>query len=90
MCASVAGHVGLELRGDGQARAELDSHGENWDLESWDFLTEKRSSGSTEPGPSCDWSLGKGQGAMMEILEELLGVGGNRTGWGWDASGEMV
>lgn len=32
MCASVAGHMGLELRGDGQARAELDSHGENWDL----------------------------------------------------------
>lgn len=42
MCASVAGHMGLELRGDGQARAELDSHGENWDLESWDFLREEK------------------------------------------------
>jgi len=27
---------------------------------------------------------------MIEIKEELLAVGGNRTGWGWDASEEMV
>ena len=90
MCASVAGHMGLGLRRDGQARAELGSHGEKWDLKSWNSFTEKRSSGSTEPGPSCDWSLGKGQGAMIEIKEELLALGGNRTGWGWDASEEMV
>lgn len=77
MCALVAGHMGLEPRGDGQARAELGSHGEKWDLKSWNSLIEKRSNGSAQPGPSCDWSLEKGQGTMMEIKQELLGVGGN-------------
>lgn len=42
MCASVAGHMGLGLRRDGQARAELGSHGEKWGLKSWNSFTEEK------------------------------------------------